>query len=284
MQTGASAAKQDSGARRFVRRVLRLLIVVLVGAYIALAIFAVFLSDGVVFQPHPSSYRDDKQIIKLTSRDGARISAIYLKNDAAHYTILFSHGNAEDLGDMRPFYDELRAAGFSVLAYDYQGYGTSEGKPTEKHTYEDADAAYDYMTRALNIPPSRVISMGRSLGAAAAIDLASRKPVGGLVAQSAFTTAFRVLTQVPLLPWDKFRNISKITRVNCPVLIMHGRTDEVIPFSHGEKLFAAAKGPKWGYWVERGDHNNLQMFAGKRYFEELSEFAARLDAAAAADK
>ena len=126
--------------------------------------------------------------------------------------------------------------------------------------------------------------MGRSLGAAVAIDLASRKKVGGLVAQSAFTTAFRVLTQVPLLPWDKFRNISKITRVNCPVLIMHGRADEVIPFSHAEKLFAAAKEPKRAYWVERGDHNNLQMFAGKRYFEELSEFAARLDAAAAAGK
>jgi hypothetical protein len=68
------------------------------------------------------------------------------------------------------------------------------------------------------------------------------------------------------------------------VLIMHGRADEVIPFSHAEKLFAAAKEPKRGYWVERGDHNNLQTFAGKRYFEELNEFAASLDAAAAAGK
>jgi hypothetical protein len=235
MQTGAKAARTDSVASRFGRRVLRLLIVVIVGAYVALAIFAVFLAGGVVFQPHPSSYRDDKQIVKLSSRDGAHISALYLKNDTARYTILFSHGNAEDLGDMRPFYDELRAAGFSVLAYDYQGYGTSEGKPTEQHTYEDADAAYDYLTRELKVPSSRVVSMGRSLGAAVAIDLASRKKVRGLVAQSAFTTAFRVLTQVPLLPWDKFENISKITKIHCPVLIMHGRADEVIPFSHGER-------------------------------------------------
>jgi fermentation-respiration switch protein FrsA (DUF1100 family) len=171
----------------------------------------------------------------------------------------------------------LRAAGFSVLAYDYQGYGTSEGKPTEQRVYDDADAAYNYVTQVLHVAPSHVIAMGRSLGAAVAIDLASRRPVGGLVAQSAFTTAFRVLTQVPLLPWDKFNSISKIAKVHCPVLIMHGRADEVVPFSHGEKLFAAANEPKQAYWVEHGDHNSLQMFAGSRYFEELTAFANELD-------
>lgn len=255
------------------RRAARLLIVVVVGAYLALALFALFLAGGVLFQPHPSSYRDDGSILRLHAKDGAKISALYLKNDAAKFTILFSHGNAEDLGDMRPFYDDLRKAGFSVFAYDYEGFGTSEGKPTEAHVYDDADAAYDYVTKRLAVPPERVISMGRSLGAAVAIDLASRHKVGGVVAQSAFTTAFRVLTQVPLLPWDKFRNIDKIGRVNCPVLVMHGKQDEVIPFRHGEKLFAAAKEPKRNYWVERGDHNNLQMFAGDRYFEELRAFA-----------
>jgi fermentation-respiration switch protein FrsA (DUF1100 family) len=279
MATKAVLVTESTG-KKILRRVLRLLIVIVVGGYLALALFALFLADGVIFQPHASSYGDDASIVKLTSADGARISATYLKNEAASYTILFSHGNAEDIGDMRPFYEELRNAGFSVLAYDYQGYGTSAGKPNERHAYEDADAAYDFVTRELKIPPERVISMGRSLGGAVAIDLASRRKVGGLVAQSSFATAFRVLTQAPLLPWDEFRSIDKIARVNCPVLVMHGRQDEIIPFRHGEWLFAAAKDPKRSYWVERGDHNNLQMFAGDKYFEKLREFASGLSAPA----
>lgn len=264
------------------RRAGRLLIVIIVGTYIAMVLFALFLANGVMFQPHPASYRDDASIVKLKSRDGARISATYLKNEAATYTILFSHGNAEDIGDMRPFYEELRSAGFSIFAYDYQGYGTSEGKATELHVYEDAEAAYEYLTGTMKLPPERVISMGRSLGAAVAIDLASKKKVAGVVAQSSFATAFRVLTRVPLLPWDKFRNIDKIGKVNCPVLVMHGRADEVVPFSQGEKVFAAAKEPKRAYWVEHGDHNNLQMFAGDRYFVELREFAKGLEKGPAA--
>lgn len=270
----------ESWAARLARRLIRLLLVVITGAYIALAWFALFLSDSVIFQPHPSSYRDDAGIVKLRSADGARISAQYFKNDAARYTILFSHGNAEDIGDMRPFYDDLRSAGFSVFAYDYQGYGTSEGKPSERHAYDDADAAYAYVTGELHVPPERVISMGRSLGGAIAIDLASRHQVAGLVAQSSFTTAFRVLTQVPLLPWDKFRNIDNIKKVDCPVLVMHGMQDEVIPFRHGERLFAAAKPPKYSLWVPRGDHNNLPMFAGQKYFDALKAFANTLDAKA----
>jgi hypothetical protein len=92
------------------------------------------------------------------------------------------------------------------------------------------------------------------------------------------------LTRIPVLPWDKFRNVEKIRKLNCPVLIMHGRRDEVVPFSQGEILFAAAKEPKRSYWVERGAHNNLQMFAGPEYFEELKEFANGLDKAVAAGK
>lgn len=263
------------------RRAFGLLILVLTGGYIALAVFAAFLSDGVLFQPHPSSYRDTAEILKLTSQDGARISALYLPNPAARYTILFSHGNAEDMGDLRPFYDELHQAGFSVFAYDFQGYGTSEGKPTEQHLYEDADAAYEYLTSTLKIPPDRLISMGRSLGGAVAIDLAARRPVAGLIAQSSFTTAFRVLTQVPLLPWDKFRSIDKIGQVKCPVLLIHGRKDEVIPFRHGEQLFAASRNPKRNFWVANGDHNNLAMFAGATYFEVLRDFSATLQPKAA---
>ena len=117
----------------------------------------------------------------------------------------------------------MRALGFSVFAYDYHGYGTSGGKATEQNAYEDIDAAYNYLTQVLKVPPDRIIAHGRSLGGAVAIDLASRKPLGGLVVESSFVSAFRVVTGYRIFPFDKFRNADKIRQVRCPVLIIHGR-------------------------------------------------------------
>lgn len=250
-----------------------MLFLIVIGAYLALSLLAVFLSDGVIFQPHSPGYRDGPEILKLTSRDGARISAVYLANPGATYTLLFSHGNAEDLGDGLPFLHDLHDAGFAVLAYDYQGYGTSEGKPSEQHVYEDVDAAYEYLTGTLQVPAEHVIAFGRSLGGAVAVDLAARRPVAGLVVESSFTTAFRVLTRAPLLPFDKFRSIDKIARVRCPVLVMHGTADEVIPFSHGPKLLARANPPKRSWWIQGAGHNDVAMLGGKKYYSALQEFA-----------
>lgn len=247
-----------------------------VAVYVALFFFGLLLSEPVIFQSHPASYRDDNRILKLTSANGRRISAVYLPNPAATYTLLFSHGNAEDLGDDLPLLQEVNRAGFSVLGYDYQGYGTSEGRPSERHVYEDEEAAYQYLRRELATPPERIIAWGRSLGGAAAVDLAARRPLAGLILESSFVSAFRVLTRVPLVPIDKFRNLDKIAAVRCPVLVIHGEADRVVPFWHGQKLFAAARGPKRSLWVPGADHNDVALAAGARYFEALRGFAASL--------
>ena len=252
------------------------LLTIVAVVYVGLFLFGLLLSEPVIFQPHPAGYRDDNRILKLTSRDGRRISAVYLPNPAARYTLLFSHGNAEDLGDDLLFLQAVRDSGFSVLAYDYQGYGTSEGRPSESHVYEDEEAAYQYLTHTLATPPEQVIAWGRSLGGAAAVDLASRRPLAGLILESSFISAFRVLTRVSLLPIDKFRNLDKIAGVRCPVLVIHGEADRVVPFWHGQKLFAAAPGPKRSLWVAGADHNDVADTAGTRYFETLREFAASL--------
>ena len=243
------------------------------GGYLALLSYGVLFSGSALFQPHPSSYRDGGDILKLTSRDGARISATYLPNPDARYTLLFCHGNAEDIGDDLLLLSDLRRAGFAIFAFDYQGYGTSQGRSTEQHTYEDADAAYNYLTGQLKIPANRIIAFGRSLGGAVCVDLASRRPVAGLIVQSSFMSAFRVVTQVPILPFDKYRSLAKIRNIHVPVLVMHGTADPVIPFSHGEKLFAAANPPKLSLWVRGGDHDNLPMYAGAKYLTTLQDFA-----------
>lgn len=245
--------------------------------YASLCIYAFFFSESLIFRPGPSSYRDNEQILKLRSTEGRQISAMYLPNPAAKYTILYSHGNAEDLGDGRQFLVELRNLGFNILAFDYQGYGTSEGTPSEKHTYADIEAAYNYLEKELKIKPERIIIYGRSVGGGPSVYLASRKNVGGLILESTFVSAFRVRTQIPLFPFDKFANLDKIKAVRSPVLIMHGKADDVVPFWHGKTLFDAVNSPKLSLWVEDAGHNDLFWVAGESYAKIVINFANLLD-------
>ncbi len=255
-------------------RVLRLVCI----TYAAMLIFTLMFADSIIFQPHPSSYRDSGEIIKLTTADGMRISAVYPPNPHAYHTILHSHGNGEDLGDILPTLKEFHRRGFSVFSYDYHGYGTSGGRPSEKNAYLDIEAAYSYLTRVLNLPPEQIIIHGYSVGSGPSVELATRRPVGGLVLEEAFTTALRVVTQIPVFPFDHFRNIDKIGRLHIPVLIIHGRKDHVIPFSHGKKLYAAANEPKYFLWIDGASHYDYRDRAGKRYWEAFRGFAANLRA------
>jgi fermentation-respiration switch protein FrsA (DUF1100 family) len=258
--------------RKAVQSVASVVIIV----YLGVLILAWAFAETLIFQPPPASYRDSDRIIKLTSNDGARIAAVHLPNPASRYTILFIHGNAEDLGHLLPFLEQLHGLGFSVLAYDYRGYGTSSGKPSEESAYRDADAAYEFLLSS-GVPADRIIAHGRSLGGAVAIDLASRRPVAGLIVESSFVTAYRVMTGIPLFPFDRFRSVAKIGRVRRPVLVIHGTRDEVISFGHGRRLHAAANDPKRSVWIEGAGHNDLFDVAGRRYGQALRELAALID-------
>jgi fermentation-respiration switch protein FrsA (DUF1100 family) len=244
--------------------------------YLGFLIFAYFFSERLIFQPQPSTYRDDSDIIKLTASDGTKISARLYENPGATHTILFSHGNAEDIGTSDFAMRALQKNGFAALAYDYHGYGTSGGAATEENVYRDIDAAYDYLADELKIPPEKIIVYGRSLGGAAAIDLAARRKTGGLIVESSFVSAFRVLTKIPLFPFDKFQNLKKIKNVTCPALFVHGRKDRLINLWHAEKLHAAANEPKFSYWLDEADHNNVSIIGAEDYQRKIRDFADNL--------
>jgi fermentation-respiration switch protein FrsA (DUF1100 family) len=263
------------------KRIMRMLLMLIGVGYVGLITLA-FFADKLIFQPHPTSYRDAEfaaaegiQHVRLRSGPET-ITAVYLSNPSATYTLLYSHGNGEDVGDDLPILEEFRHAGFAVLAYDYRGYGTSTGFPSEKGTYEDAHAAYDYLTQTLHIEPAHIIAFGHSLGAAAAIELASIKPVAGLIADAPFLSAFRMLTRVQVLPWDKFDNASRIREVHCPVLIIQGKRDEVIPWWHGQRIYQLANEPKRFLWIDNAGHNDSLVVAEKQYLQALCDFAASL--------
>jgi abhydrolase domain-containing protein 17 len=225
-----------------------------------------------MFFPPSASYQDTTEILKLPVTDTEQISAIYLPNTQATYTLLYIHGNASDLGDVRPLLERLQSLGFNVFAYDYRGYGTSDGRPSEQNAYQDAEAAYAYLTQRLKIPPNRIIVYGHSLGGGSAAELAARHSIAGLILESTFTSAFRVVVPFPLLPFDKFSTLTKLRKVRCPVLVMHGQADRTIPFHHGQTLYKAASEPKLSLWVAGADHNDFVEVAGDRLQQTLLAF------------
>jgi abhydrolase domain-containing protein 17 len=244
------------------------------------ALFALYIfvrSDSMIFLPQRASYQDTKDILKIPVTSTEQISAIYLPNPRSTYTLLYIHGNAEDLGDIRPQLDLLQSYGFSVFAYDYRGYGTSNGKPSESNAYRDADTAYKYLTEKLKISPKRIIVYGRSVGGGSATELAAQYSPAGLILESTFTSAFRVVVPFPLLPFDKFTNLDKLPKVHCPILIMHGRADRTIPIEHGLALYRAAPDPKMSLWVPAAGHNDFTEIAGKRYQQALLSFQQLID-------
>lgn len=242
------------------------------GIYLSLNLVALLFSEKLIFVPQTPSYTHLPNEFRLRSGNGETLNAVFLENPDAEFTLLFSHGNAEDLGNVVPFMRQFRMLGYSVLMYDYRGYGTSEGSPSVRKACEDIDAAYRWLVEEKNVDPKTIIVQGRSVGGGPSCWLAARREVGGLVLESTFVSAFRVKTVVPILPWDKFNNLRDIKRTTCPVLVMHGLDDEIIPFWHGERLYDAVPGEKMHLWIAGARHNDYAYVAGADYFNTFQAF------------
>jgi len=215
------------------------------------------------------------QDVWLRTSDGVRLHAWWIAPAGAPLATLFLHGNAGNISHRIDRIREITAAGSALLLVDYRGYGRSEGRPTEKGLYADAEAAYQHLI-ATGWKPEQILVHGESLGSAVAVDLAARRPCGGVVLESPFTSARDVAARVlpvlgPLLIWS-YNSKVKIRRVRAPLLIMHGERDEVVPFALGRALFEAAPEPKSFWAVPGAGHNDLMPAAGPAYRERLRAF------------
>ena len=244
--------------------------------YLGVLVLGWFLSDYLIFVPPPPSYHEGGPYYRVAVTARERIGLLALTNAAAPYVILYAHGNGEDIGpDLRDYLSAFRDHGFAVYAFDYRGYGISDGQPNTCRAREDAEAAYQHLVRDRGIAPERIILYGQSLGAALALDLAARhNNVAGLVVESGFVTAFRVRTVYPLFPLDKFRNNRRMREVHCPVMVMHGEIDNVIPIWHGRELYRLAPEPKLAYWPECAEHGNVRDTDERKYWQHMDEFMA----------
>lgn len=235
----------------------------LIVIYLALNAAVYYLTDLLIFLPSSSTYKTLPNLKTLTTKNGKKISAVYLQNPAAKYVLIYSHGNNEDLGVVMYTLHALYNMGFSVLSYDYEGYGTSEGTPSESATYQDIQAAYDYLINDKKMPAQRIILFGRSVGTGPTTELAAKYPVGGVILVSPFLSAYRVVTHYPLLLFDKFNNFANINKIKAPILFIHGKQDEIVPFWHGEMLFNEFNGTKVNCWLDDNGHNDLYIGRGK---------------------
>jgi fermentation-respiration switch protein FrsA (DUF1100 family) len=188
--------------------------------------------------------------LTVTALDGTHLSAWYIPASQAKGSVLFFHGNSRNMSSDFDAILLFHRAGLNVLTIDYRGYGKSEGSPTEEGTYLDAEAAWIWLTTVKGERPGRIVISGRSLGAAIAADLASKHAPAGLILEAAFTSlpdaAAAVYPYFPvrLLSHYRYDTLSKLPKIKCPVLIVHSRQDELIPFSQGERLYRAVSGAK----------------------------------------
>lgn len=198
--------------------------------------------------------------------------------------LLFFHGNAGNISHRLDYYRAWLELGLGVLAVDYRGYGRSGGRPSESGTYQDAQAAYDWLSRR-GFAAHQIIVLGKSLGGGIAGELAAREPVGGLILQSTYTSLPDLGAELfPFLPvrWlatIRYDTLGKLGRIRAPILVMHSRSDSLVRFHHAERNYAAANAPKL-MWELAGDHNETLLTDRVRYLEGLNRFLAMLDDAA----
>ncbi|HUF12386.1 MAG TPA: alpha/beta hydrolase [Longimicrobiales bacterium] len=247
-------------------------------AYVALGIVAWRFGDRLILPAPGASYRSASLdgLRTVRTSDGVDLAALHLPNPDARFTILYSHGNAEDLGNILPVLEEIHALGFAVFAYDYRGYGGSGGTPSVAGVLLDAEAVHEHVTRELAVAPERLILWGRSLGGGPSVHLAAQHRVAGIVLEATFTSAFCVVTSRRILPFDRLCNLELLAGIDVPLLFIHGRKDRVVPFAHGVRLHAKAREPKRHLWIDEAGHNDLWLAASDRIGVAVRQFADSL--------
>ncbi|XP_068604976.1 alpha/beta hydrolase domain-containing protein 17A-like [Brachionichthys hirsutus] len=217
---------------------------------------------------------DVTDVFLTRSSRGNRVGCMYIRcAPSARFTVLFSHGNAVDLGQMSSFYIGLGTRiNCNIFSYDYSGYGVSTGKPSEKNLYADIDAAWHALRTRYGISPENIILYGQSIGTVPTVDLASRFECAAVVLHSPLTSGMRVAfpDTKKTYCFDAFPNIEKVSKIPSPVLIIHGTEDEVIDFSHGLALFERCPKAVEPLWVEGAGHNDIELYS--QYLERLRRF------------
>jgi len=258
------------------------LILVLIGAhyffYPKVESFFIFFPSK-LFDLTPEALRLEYKDVYFTTKDGKRLHGWWFPVEGDNPVVVHFHGNAGNISHRLDLVSQLLKNKLQNFLVDYRGFGKSDGRPSEKGLYMDGVAAYDHLVRKEGILPRDIVLHGHSIGAAVAVEVALNREVRSVILESAFTSTrdmaetmplFSILS--PLFPAN-YANLQKISHLRTPKLIIHGELDEMVPFSMGERLFNAAKEPKYFFRVEGGGHNNTYAVGGETYFHVFIAFA-----------
>lgn len=269
------------------RRMIYTIFIGLALGYLLLVGFVYIRQGSMVYYPTkdiegtPADIGLKYEEITLTTKDSVNLSAWHVPAKDERGVVLFCHGNAGNishrLDSIRIFHD----LGLSVLIFDYRGYGSSKGSPTEEGTYLDAESAWEYLVNVKGARPEKIILFGRSMGSAVAAELALRRKAAGIIIESGFKSIpelgskFFPYLPVRLISRFKYATIDKVRKINIPKFFIHSPQDEMIPYEHGAALFKKAAEPKEFLQIT-GGHNEGFLTSGKVYTDGLDRFISKV--------
>ncbi len=275
---------------------LKISLVVVGAGYIGLLVLLYFGQEWLLFPgktnqgtPHAQvTAGEGEELLSLSTPTGEVVAALFgkaltadgkIRPDAAHCpTLIYFYGNGMCLPDALYEFGEYRRLGVNMIVPDYLGYGLSSGTPSEQGCYAAADTVYAHLQSRSDIDPQKIIVLGRSLGSGVAVDLAARKPLAGLITFSAYTSMVEMgkvsypVVPVSFLLKHRFESIRKIQQVKCPILLGHGKRDDVIPCAMTRELAQKAKAPVTEFYVDHLGHND---FWGETTMHPLQKFLSQ---------
>lgn len=246
---------------------------VLLAGVVLMQLLLMVVIDRYMFHPVRGGYTDKTHGYVDIGRDGDKIATFVWGPTHGKAAIIYCHGNAEDATSAGHRFTQLVSEGYTVASVDYPGYGLSSGSPNEIGCYKVTHRLYDWLKQERGFAPNEIFVIGYSIGTGVAVELASAKQVAGLWLEAPYLSAPRIVTRVRLLFTDPFPSCSRIGRVGCPVVIVHGMKDHVIPPSQGEALYELAREPKSLLLIPNGDHTDFADVYGEgEYLSLLREF------------
>jgi len=268
---------------------MKIILLSIAGIYAAVCVLAFVLQARLVYFPNseeagtPADVGLDYRDVTFRNRNGTALHGWFIPNENAQYTMLYLHGNAGNITHRTESIRQFHSLGLAIFIFDYSGFGKSAGRPGERATYLDADAAWDHLTVAEGIAPERIILFGRSLGGAVAIELATNVDPAAMIVESCFTSipelGARVYPWLPIKFIARYRydSLSRVPEIRVPKLFIHSLDDETVPFGMGKRLYNRAHRPKQFMRI-RGGHNDAFVSTGepyevgiRRFIEALSE-------------
>jgi len=267
-------------------RLFWIILTVLAVGYILMAVVVYLKQDALIYYPAraivstPDAAGMAYEPFVVRTADGNDITGWFIPSDSERAVLLYCHGNGGNISHRMRLLSQFNRLGLSVCIFDYRGYGTSSGSPSEEGTYLDADAVWNYLVGKREIPSSRIILFGHSLGGGVASHLATEHTPRALILESTFTSmpdiGAEVLSFLParLLSRYAYDNVANVRRLHVPLLVIHSSDDEMIPYELGRRLFEAANEPKEFVRIS-GGHDDGYLVSEDRFIRAIDSFISR---------